>query len=82
MTADRKLRTDLMINICTYVPLFTRWKKHRVRATLEGIRVRVTVIFGTVKTIFEIYGYDMKSGFETQMRPEPFSTPSKVGESG
>jgi hypothetical protein len=29
MAADRKLRTDIMINIFTYVPLFTRWKEHR-----------------------------------------------------
>ncbi len=52
MAADRKLRTDIMINICTYVPLFTRWKEHREGAAVGVMWVRVTVIFGMVKTIF------------------------------
>jgi len=82
MAADRKLRTDIMINICTYVPLFTRWKEHREGATVRVMWVRVTVIFQMVKTIFQIYGYDVKSGFEIRLRPETVSKPSKSVENG
>lgn len=53
-----------------------------MRATLEVMWVRVAVIFGMVKTIFKIYGYDGKYRFKTQMNPETFSKPSKSVENG
>ncbi|MDD4254792.1 MAG: hypothetical protein PHP59_05380 [Methanofollis sp.] len=86
VTADQKLRRDLMIIICTYVPLFTRWKEHRVQATARVMGVWVSVILRLVKTIFKIGGEMTKLKCAIRMRPESFSTPvercRKGGERG
>jgi len=58
---DRELRTDIMINIGTYIPLFTGWEEHTEQATGGSMWVRVGVIFRPVKTIFQIDGKGAKS---------------------
>jgi len=52
MTADLELQTEIMINIGTYIPLFTGWEEHREGATVEVGWVRVTAISRLVKVIF------------------------------
>jgi len=50
-----------MINIGTYIPLFTGWEEHTEQATGGSMWVRVGVIFRPVKTIFQIDGKGAKS---------------------
>ncbi|WP_342679724.1 hypothetical protein [Methanofollis sp. UBA420] len=82
VTADQELRRDLMITICTYVPLFTRWKEHRVQATARVMEVWVSVILRLVKTIFQIGGEAAKLKYAARMRPDSFSTPVERGRKG